>query len=285
MGLISTAELQSVQEGAGEDLMICDVRFVLTDHAQGRRAFEESRIAGAVYVDLHEDLADPTAPTGGRHPLPSPRAFAHTCERLGITPTTVVVAYDDVGGAMAARLWWMLRAVGHQHVQVLDGGWTTWVAEGRPVETGAPSGVRPSQAPGGYRVPDAWPQVVDAAVVAAGLGASDAPLLVDARAPERFRGEVEPLDARAGHIPGAINLFNGSLLGSDGRHRPLEELQTICAPILQAPEAVMYCGSGVAACHLLFAAHLLGRDDLRLYAGSWSDWSSDPDRPGATGDG
>ena len=294
MGLIGCQELadrivvqsQSPSQRSSESsLVICDVRFSLFDHDQGRREYAEGHIPGAVFVDLHLDLADHDADgEGGRHPLPSTARFGEVLDRLGITPDTEVVAYDSAGGAMAARLWWMLRAVGHRRIRVLDGGWPAWLSGGFPVSADA---AVHHQSGTGYVVPAQWPGVVTATDVERVVAISDPqrrPLLVDARAPERFRGEVEPLDARAGHIPGAINLFNGLNCGADGLHRPLQELREIYRPLREAKEVVMYCGSGVAACHNLLMLHLMGDDSAQLYAGSWSDWSSDPERPGATGE-
>jgi thiosulfate/3-mercaptopyruvate sulfurtransferase len=293
MGVISCEELAGRIDAASTeseraDLVICDVRFSLTDYEQGRREYEHSHLPGARYVDLHLDLADPSGNQSGRHPLPSMRDFGFFVARLGITPDTQVVAYDAAGGAMAARLWWMLRAIGHQNVQVLDGGWPAWVERGLPVSDEVPKESLSGGDQLAYRAGDQWPGVVSAADVEAVVAEADPtarPVLIDARAPERFRGEVEPLDARAGHIPGAINLFNGLNLGPDGLHRTVAELREIYASLLDTNDVIMYCGSGVAACHNLLMLHLLGHDSGRLYAGSWSDWSADPARPGATGDG
>jgi thiosulfate/3-mercaptopyruvate sulfurtransferase len=293
VGLISCQELADLLEEKSQiseqdrpeiRLAICDVRFSLFDHDQGRRDYGEAHIPGAVFVDLHLDLADHEADEGGRHPLPNTARFGAVLDRLGITPDTEVVAYDSAGGAMAARLWWMLRAVGHQRIRVLNGGWPAWISGGFPVS--ADSAVQ-HQSGTSYVVPAQWPGVVTATDVERVMAASDPqkrPLLVDARAPERFRGEVEPLDPRAGHIPGAINLFNGLNCDADGLHRPLQELREIYRPLTEAKDVVMYCGSGVAACHNLLILHLMGDDSAQLYAGSWSDWASDPERPGAVGE-
>jgi thiosulfate/3-mercaptopyruvate sulfurtransferase len=291
MGVISCESLaQRIADHVDEasQLVICDLRFSLTDHEQGRSDYAKSHLPGAIFVDLHHDLADHDAGSGGRHPLPSTVAFGSVLDRIGITPDTEVVAYDAAGGAMAARFWWMLHAVGHHKVSVLDGGWPAWVAGGFPVSNlpaadQTPASPRSSR----YPVPLQWPGVVtaeDVERVLASTGPHNPTLLVDARAPERFRGEVEPFDARAGHIPGAINLFNGLNLGPDGLHRPLEELRQIYRPVIEATDPIMYCGSGIAACHNLLMLHILGEGSARLYAGSWSDWSGDPARPGAVGE-
>ena len=263
--------------------IVCDVRFDLADHDAGRRAHASGHIPSALFVDLHLDLAahDGSSPTGGgRHPLPTTAAFARTLGRLGITPDRSVVAYDASGGAFAARLWWMLRAAGHRRIAVLDGGLPAWERAGHglvagddehPVAPGAP-----------YPVPDAWPGVVTADEVATAVSAGRT--VVDARAPERYRGETEPFDRMAGHIPGAVNHFNGLNLAPDGRHRSPDDLRSLLAPLVAQGTPIVYCGSGVAACHEILALHLAGFDDgAVLYPGSWSEWSSDPARPVATG--
>jgi thiosulfate/3-mercaptopyruvate sulfurtransferase len=258
------------------DLAICDVRYSLTDPTAGRRAYALSHIPGAVHVDLHDDLAGSGA---GRHPLPTTAHFAHVLERCGIGPDTEVVAYDDVGGVFAARLWWMLRAVGHESVSVLDGGFPAWTRSGRPV-----SDVIPSPTPTPHAVPHSWPATVDADGVDRAL--RDGRIVIDARSPERFRGEHEPLDPRAGHIPGAINVFQGRHLRPDGTHRPWDELAPRFALLDGSDHPIVYCGSGVSACHHLLVIDACGLapfGDVLLYPGSWSDWSSDPSRPIETG--
>jgi len=278
VGLISVDALQQ-RQATMHDLVVCDVRYSLTDPLAGRRAYEAGHVPGAVFVDLHDDLAD-VSRGGGRHPLPTTAAFAHLLGRLGIDTATTVVAYDAAGGTFAARLWWMLRAVGHRDVAVLDGGFPAWVAAGGPIATDTPT--RPHTQ---HPVPDAWPGVVDADGVVAAR--EQGRMVVDCRAPERFRGEMEPLDPRAGHIPGAVNLFQGANLDPRGLHRPVEELSQRFAFLDGADRPVFYCGSGVSACHnLLVMSHLGLRDPdgAVLYTGSWSDWSAQPDRPVATGD-
>ncbi len=256
-----------------DDIVVCDVRFHLDDHDRGRREYEEGHIPGAAFVDLHTDLAGGAG--GGRHPLPSVEDFTTLLGRLGVGPGTEVVAYDSAGGAVAARLWWMLRSIGHGRVAVLDGGFSAWIAAGQPVST-EPFNRPPVQYP---PVPG-WTGVVDIDDVAQGvaLGAT----VIDARSPERFRGEHEPIDARAGHIPGAINRFHGDNLRPDGTHRSLPELVERYAGVGTSP--VVYCGSGVTACHDLLAMSLIGLTGARLYPGSWSEWSGDPVREVETGD-
>lgn len=269
--------LMSVDELADRiddpDLVVCDVRFHLDDHGAGRREFDAAHIPGAQFVDLHTELAGTSG--GGRHPLPPVADFVALLGRLGVAADSSVVAYDDAGGATASRLWWMLRSVGHGRVAVLDGGYPAWLAAGHPV-----TDVVSERAPTTYRGAPAWTGVVDIDAVAEGgrLGAT----IIDARAPERFRGEVEPLDARAGHIPTAINRFHGDTVGSDGLHLPTAALAEQFAGVGSNP--IVYCGSGVTACHDLLVMSTIGLTGARLYPGSWSEWSADPDRPIATGD-
>lgn len=271
MSLISVEELASRIDR--DDIVVCDVRFYLSDHDQGRREYAAGHLPGAVFVDLHTDLAG--GPGGGRHPLPAVDDFTSVLSRLGIEPRHLVVAYDSAGGATASRLWWMLRSIEHSQVAILDGGFPAWVAAGHRVTTDPTDRV-----PTTYPPAPAWTGTVEAGAVEQGLafGAT----LIDARSPERFRGEVEPIDSRAGHIPGAINRFHGDNLGSDGRHLPLAALARRYAGVGTAP--IVYCGSGVTACHDLLALALVGVTGAKLYPGSWSEWSSTPDRPIATGD-
>lgn len=271
MALISVGELAEQIEDP--DVVVCDVRWYLDDHERGRREYDEAHLPGARFVDLHTDLA--ASEGGGRHPLPSVEEFAATLGRLGVEFRSSVVAYDSAGGATASRLWWMLRSVGHGRVAVLDGGYPAWVAAGHTVTSDVPA---PS--PTSFVAEPEWTGVVDADAVEQGaaLGAT----LIDARAPDRFRGEIEPIDAQAGHIPGAINRFHGDTLGPDGLHRPTTELVEMFAGVGMNP--IVYCGSGVTACHDLLALSTIGVAGGRLYPGSWSEWSSDPNREIATGD-
>lgn len=252
---------------------MCDCRYYLADHDKGRHEYAAAHIPGALFVDVHTDLAG--GPGGGRHPLPTVDDFTHLLGRLGIASSTFVVAYDSSGGGTASRLWWMLRSIGHGQVAVLDGGYPAWVAAGQPVtaEVHAPT-------PASYPSVDGWTDIVDAGAVAEGaaMGAT----VVDSRAPDRFRGENETVDPVAGHIPGAINIFHKDNVGSDFRMRPLVELAAHFAGVGNSP--IVYCGSGVTACHNLLAMSLVGIGRARLYAGSWSDWIEDPERPVATGE-
>ena len=271
MTLISVAELADRLDDA--DVVVCDVRFYLADHGQGRREYDAGHIPGARFVDLHTELAG--GPGGGRHPLPELGDFVAVLKRAGVGPGTQVVAYDSAGGAIASRLWWMLRSISHGRVAVLDGGYPAWVAAGHAISTDEPT-VTPSS----YPPPAGWTGVVDADAVAESVLHGGA--VIDSRSPDRYRGEHEPIDSQAGHIPGAINLFHGDNLGPDGFHLPVGELAQRFS--VAGTSAIVYCGSGVTACHNLLALSLVGRAGARLYPGSWSEWSSDPSRPVATGD-
>ena len=255
--------------------VVFDCRHDLADTAAGERAYAAAHIPGARFVHLDRDLSGPLSGTNGRHPLPDPARFAARLAALGMTPEKRAVAYDAQGGAYAARLWWVLRWVGHEDVAVLDGGWNTWTAEGRPVTDAAPAIVA-----GNFAV---MPRAitVDAAFVESQLGAPDT-LLVDARSPDRFRGENETLDPVGGHIPGAVNRFFRDNLGADGRFKPAAQLRQEFATLLAgrpASSVVHQCGSGVTACHNLLAMEAAGLGGSRLYPGSWSEWCADPRRP------
>lgn len=255
--------------------VVADVRWSL-DGSEGRLTYREGHLPGAVFVDVDADLAAPASAHDGRHPLPSPAAFARSLGELGIGRHDRVVAYDTAGGVVAARLVWMLRAIG-QDAAVLDGGLAAW--EG-PLERGE------VRRPAVSREPVAWPSelLVDAEEVAALAGSDDA-VVLDARDPARFRGEHEPVDARAGHVPGARNLPATDLVDADGHLRDVDEVRRRVAPTgaLAAGEVVSYCGSGVTACFDLLVLETVGVRG-RLFPGSWSAWSADGSRPVATGD-
>ena len=276
--LISTAVLASHMDD--QAYAIVDCRAKLDDPGWGLREHATAHIPGAVYADLTTDLSGPKTGTNGRHPLPEPHTLAHTFSRLGITSGIQVVAYDQENGMFASRLWWLLRWLGHDAVAVLDGGFRKWTAEGRPVEGGETH--RPSR---DFTGSPRAEMAVDATTVASHLDART-PLLVDARAPERYRGEVEPLDKTAGHIPGARNHFFQWNVDEKGVFRTPEELRAkISATVGDVPadQIVCYCGSGVTACHNLLALEHAGLPGARLYPGSWSEWSADPSRPVETG--
>lgn len=255
------------------EVSVLDVRWQLGG-PPGADAYAAGHVPGAAYVDLDHDLAGP-AGERGRHPLPDVEVFQAAMRRCGVSATRPVVLYDDWGGRAAARCWWLLRFHGHRDVRVLDGGWAAWQRAGAPVEAG--SGEAP--APGDFTArPDSLPVLRPEDV----LGAAERGVLVDARNPERFRGEVESVDPVAGHIPGAVNVPTGANLAPDGRFRSSAELREVYALAAGADEVAAYCGSGVTATHDLLAMAVAGIE-ATLYPGSWSEWVVDPSRPVATG--
>jgi len=260
--------------------VVCDCRHDLVNTAMGRDAYAQAHIPGARFVHVDEDLSAPLTGRNGRHPLPDRAKFVACLGALGIDSIRQVVAYDASGGAYAARLWWMLRWVGHETVAVLDGGWGAWTASGQRV-TAEPPAVAPVRYAPRYRE-DA---TRDAGALLPVRGKRDS-LLVDARSADRFRGENETLDPVAGHIPGARNRFFKLNLGADGRFKPAATLRAEFEELLGAAppsHVVHYCGSGVTACHNLLAMEIAGLSGSRLYAGSWSEWIADRSRPVATG--
>jgi thiosulfate/3-mercaptopyruvate sulfurtransferase len=272
--LISTAAL-ALHVGDPAYALI-DCRYKLDDASWGEREYMASHVPGAVYADLGNDLAGPRTGTNGRHPLPDPHTLAQTFARFGIASGVQVVAYDQENGMYASRLWWLLRWLGHDAVAVLDGGLKKWNDEGRPVTSGVETR-QPREFSGAPRAE----MTVDVNAV---VEMVDTPAwrLLDARAPERFRGDNEPIDKKAGHIPGAANHFFQSNLDEHGQFRTPEELRAkfaASAPETRPEQIVCYCGSGVTACHNLLALEHAGLKGAKLYAGSWSEWSSDPDRP------
>jgi thiosulfate/3-mercaptopyruvate sulfurtransferase len=272
--LISTAALALHTDDPA--YAIVDCRAKLDDPAWGAHEHAASHIPGAVFADLMHDLSGPKSGSNGRHPLPAADALVQTFSRLGIASGVQVVAYDQENGMFASRLWWLLRWLGHDAVAVLDGGFKKWIAEGRAVESGATQ-----RAPRAFVGSPRPGMAVDAGAVAAHLG-SGGPRLVDARAPERYRGDSEPIDKVGGHIPGARNHFYQWNLDERGLFRTPEELRAkITATVgdVAADQIVCYCGSGVTACHNLLAFEHAGLAGAKLYAGSWSEWSSDPSRP------
>ncbi|MGN6512907.1 MAG: sulfurtransferase [Lysobacteraceae bacterium] len=256
------------------DLAILDCRFSLAAPGAGERAYLEGHIPGAYYAHLDRDLSDMRRTGAGRHPWPDAEGFTARLGAWGITPQTQVVAYDDGDGAIAARLWFLLRMLGHEKVAVLDGGWKHWTSHGLPVDSRVPA---PAQAR--YAGEFDASRLLDADAVQARLAAGD--LLVDARAADRFRGENETIDRVAGHVPGAVNRpYADNLV--DGRFKPPVQLAAEFRALLgaHAPEDTMVmCGSGVTACHHLLAMERAGLRGARLFTGSWSGWIADPSRP------
>ena len=279
--LVSTAELASHLNDP--TWVIFDCRHDLVDHGKGAQLYAESHLVGAHFAPVEAALAGTKNGRNGRHPLPAPDQFAAFLAVHGVNKTSRIVAYDDAGGLYAARLWWLARWIGFKQVALLDGGWQKWMSEGRAVTA---------------EMPVAQPNVttnvptVDTSLV---WGAGDVlrrleksgSLLIDARAGERFRGEIEPMDPVAGHIPGAVNRFFKANLNSDLTLRPVAELQREFLALIgaRAVENVGHsCGSGITACANIFAMEYAGLKGSKLYAGSWSEWVSDPTRPVARGD-
>lgn len=282
--LISAADLAALIQAPDTDLLVLDCRFSLTNPLGGEQAYAQGHIAGAVYAHLDADLSGPKTGQNGRHPLPTHGGFQATLRRWGVTPATRVVAYDESGGMFAARAWWLLRWAGHTAVQVLDGSWVAWRALHNASPEQAPISTEP-----GTRTPSdmvlashadhvvSTQQVLDSLVYA-----TPEIHLVDARSPDRYRGENETLDPVGGHIPGAINRFFQLNLSPDGNFKPADQLRAEFTALLgehPLDTVVHQCGSGVTACHNLLAMEIAGLHGTRLYAGSWSAWCADPDRP------
>ena len=245
-------------------LRVVDVRWYLGQPGVGRRAYDAGHIPGAIFVDVDADLVAAEGP--GRHPLPDPTAFAARLAELGIGDEHLVVAYDDVGGWVAARLWWMLDDLGHREVAVLDGGLPSWSAAGHPLTT-----EEPSYPPARLTLAGAWRRVIDRDDLRARLGSA---VLLDARAGERYRGEVEPIDPVAGHIPTAISAPTAGNLDVRGRFLAPDALRSRFASLgADGDDVVTSCGSGVSACHHALAMRIAGLPDPFLYPGSFSDWS------------
>lgn len=274
--LIAATEL--LQRLDDKDLRLIDARFELSDPAYGAAAYALGHIPGALYLGLDTDLSGATGRHGGRHPLPNMQRFAQKLGDLGVGPQHQVVVYDQSGAMYAARAWWLLRYAGHQNVRFLDGGLAAYLAAGGSLDTATPA-YRATQFP-----LDLQPHmVVDVQHVKRSL-ADRGVLLLDARAGERYRGEVEPLDAKAGHIPGAVNRFYQESLDQEGRFHQRQRLAAQLALPEGKREVIAYCGSGVSGAHLVLALEQAGVEGAKLYTGSWSDWSSYDDLPVAVGE-
>ena len=272
--------IDSAEARSSQSLVIVDCRFQMNDKAAGRRAYVAGHVPGACYADLEADLSGPIVPgVTGRHPLPEVSVLTQKLRGWGVHRAARVVAYDDAGGAMAARLWWLLRWLGHDDVFVCDGGYQAWLAAG-----GEPTSVVQGPTPGDFEPRPHAEFVVSAAEVA---NRSESTLLLDARARERYRGDVEPIDAVAGHIPGAVcvpfaeNLVAGGSFADPGA---LAARYRSVVGELPPENVVVYCGSGVTACHDILAAEHAGLGLFRLYAGSYSEWIADESRPVNQGD-
>ncbi len=275
--LVSTAELAAHLDDPA--WVVFDCRHDLAKPDSGAQDYAASHIPGARFLHLDRDLSAPATGKNGRHPLPDPQAFMRTLGAAGVDSRTQVVAYDAQVGVYPARLWWMLRWLGHENVAVLDGGYAKWTQERRSVTSAAPR-LAPAQFSGQPR-----PISVDADYVLRSIG-QPGRMLIDARGPDRFRGENETLDPVGGRIRGALNRFFRDNLDANGCFKPAQDLRQGFAALLgnTPPEAVVHsCGSGVSACHNVLAMEIAGFPGSRLYPGSWSEWCSDPSRPRETG--
>ena len=263
-------------------LRLFDCRYELARPDAGREAYLQGHLPGAVHADLHHDLAGPTSPRSGRHPLPDPQDFAARLRRWGVDDDSLLLAYDDATGMWASRFWWMTsKWLGHRHVAVMDGGLRRWLLLGLPTTTD-PAPLRPA---GDFAArPD--PGACADADTTQAAARDPRRRVLDARAAERYRGEVEPIDPVAGHVPGALNHPSSGVVAADGLFLPPIELASKFSQSLGAVnpvDTITMCGSGVTACHLLLAMEHAGLPGARLYPGSWSEWSRDPTRPVARG--
>ena len=262
--------------------VLFDCRASLADPEAGPKAYATSHIPGARHIHLERELSGPVTPDTGRHPLPDPRSLAVVLGRAGVAAETQIVAYDDMQGAYAARLWWLARWLGHTQVAVLNGGWQQWLKEERPVTAALPM-PRAQTFPSRDVPGNAVMSVIDVLELVRGRKHG---VLLDARAPARFRGDEEPVDPVAGHIPGAVNLPFAGNIAEDGRFKSPAELRRRfeqASAGLRSDQVICMCGSGVTACHNLLAMEAAGLKGARLYAGSWSEWIRDPTRPVARG--
>lgn len=269
---------------------IVDCRFTLGKPDAGRKSYEQEHIPGAIYLDLELDLSSPVGEHGGRHPLPDPEVLAARLAKLGIGNDSRIVAYDDESGMNAARLWWLLRYLGHEQVFILEGGFSAWKAEKFPVTDHQPvrvpstfvPKVQPQMLAGVEEVRQISEQTV--ATAATHSASVSLPVLIDSRANDRYHGMNETLDNKAGHIPGAVNFFWKNTQNEDGSYKSIEQLQEHFAKLDKEAEIIVYCGSGVTACPNVLALEKAGYRNVRLYAGSWSDWISYEENPVATGE-
>ena len=275
--LISTEKLTDLLRDA--NIVICDCRHDLVDLEKGRRAYADGHIPGAHFLHLDADLSGKKTGNNGRHPLPDIETFAKKMGGIGIDGGKQVIAYDDAGGPYAARLWWLMRWLGHDHVAILDGGINKWLAEGRAIDRNVPNAKSAR-----FVAQQKAGMTADADFILANIK-QPAALVIDARAPERYRGETEPIDPVAGHIPGALNRLFKHNLNSDGTFKHAATLKQEFDTLLGArspSQVINQCGSGVTACHNLLAMEIAGLSGARLYPGSWSEWITDRSRPVAT---
>jgi thiosulfate/3-mercaptopyruvate sulfurtransferase len=265
------------EHGTDEHVVIADCRFILGNPSAGREAYAIEHIPGAVYLDLEQDLSAPKSSHGGRHPLPDWEEFARKLGQAGIGNETTVIAYDDQGGAMASRLWWMLRYLGHTRVYVLDGGFAKWKQADYPVSDG-PAAPNPTE----FEPKPQEGMLLDMEEVKSRIGRPGT-ILVDSREDRRYLGVEEAVDPVAGHIPGAKSYFWKDSLNEQGGWKDADAQKERFTDLQAADEIIVYCGSGVTACPNVMALQAAGYKNVKLYSGSWSDWVSYPDNPVATG--
>jgi len=279
--LISAQDLHAAQKN--KKWLVFDCRFVLSDPGSGYRDYLEAHIPGALYAHLDDDLSSPVTASSGRHPLPDAEKFSGFLARSGWQPGIGIVAYDSAGGSIAARLWWLMKYFGHDCAALLDGGFPAWQAAGFELESGEVTNT--STPP--VRLSATGELLRSTADILENLGGKSM-ILADVRAGERFRGEIEPIDSAAGHIPGSVNYPFDLNLSPSGKFRPVPEIRKGLLTLSgshDTDDMVYMCGSGVTACHAIFAAELSGLKGSRLYAGSWSEWIRDPTRPVEPGNG
>ncbi len=273
--LITVPELQEQLAKNPSNVLICDCRYDLVDSSLGLRAYETAHIPGAIYLNLGKILSGTSSGSNGRHPLPNPDRLALDLAALGVNTDTLIVAYDSPGASYAARLWWCARWVGHAKVVVLDGSIDAWVQAGQPLSKEMP----PARVVGNFKRGESLSKQVDYADVRAGLGRSNR-LIIDGRSEDRFEGQNETLDPKAGHIPGSLSRFSKKNLDANARFKSSEVLRAEFLSLFgsHSPDQVIAsCGSGVSACHLLLAMELAGLKGAALYGGSWSEWCAQPD--------
>jgi thiosulfate/3-mercaptopyruvate sulfurtransferase len=259
--------------------VIVDTRFQLADSKAGRIAYEKGHLPGAFYVDLEQDLSSPISEHGGRHPLPNVGVLALKLGNIGIDKDTKVVVYDNQGGMVASRFWWLLKHLGHKEVALLDGGFSAWVKEGYEVTTNIPE-IEPKAFH--IQLNEEF-SFVDASEILEKLNDKER-ILIDSRELNRYKGIEEPIDPIAGHIPGAINYFWKDVLSNDGMWKESEELVNHFSDLPKSKEIIVYCGSGVSACPNVLALKKAGFSNVKLYSGSWSDWITHKDYPIETAD-
>jgi thiosulfate/3-mercaptopyruvate sulfurtransferase len=259
-----------------ENIRIVDCRFQLNDRNAGEDAYQTSHLPNAVYVNLESDLSGPVKEHGGRHPLPDIEQLSEKLSQLGIDDKVTVIAYDDQNGAMASRFWWLLRYLGHDKVYVMDGSFSNWTEKGLPVETKVPSFQRRSF------VPNLQSHLLVSVNEVRDSLNNSSTTLIDSREEKRYKGLEEPIDKKAGHIPGALNFFWQESIDKDGTWKDSQSQNERFKQIPKEQQVIVYCGSGVTACPNVLALKEAGYDDVKLYLGSWSDWISHPDNPVST---